>query len=172
MDTQKAVAIAKDVIAQIKLQQYIANSGSYFYDINSPDYAYVKVKNILDKKCKVCALGACIVSAARLFNQDTYEAVPVFNSINENLKEYFDPNDLLLMEYTFERGMLGELYNYSNDTYEKYYNTFDQATKNAACFYGDAYSNVEDRLIAIMRNIIRNKGRFIIPKKYVREAGK
>ncbi len=168
----KAVAIAKDVLAQIKLQQYVPNSGAYFYDIEDPDNPFTIAEDVLDKKCKVCALGACIVSAARLFNQDTYEAKPMFSSINEKLNGYFDHKDLLLIEYTFEEGMYGALADYGNHEWEKYYSTFDKVTRNAAILYGRSYHYSNERLVAIMRNIIRNKGSFIVPRKFIRQAKK
>src|SRR6185369_2611606 len=72
---EKRIAIAKDVLKQIKLRTYKPKAGTYV-EISQeiaktiPRSADVQLQDMLPKikDCKVCALGACFMSSVRRFN--------------------------------------------------------------------------------------------------------
>ena len=162
------IAIAKDVIAQIKAKKYKPTQGTWVADENQ-SYDQWLYDNALDckvdvrdytnniKKCNVCALGSLFVSAVNKYNNvyGTYWSVSaeeVFNIDNEYsespLLRYFTLNQLQLIEFTFERG-LGVIGLEDDHPMVEKANTFFLK-----------YSKSKDRLVAIMKNIIKNKGTF------------
>lgn len=118
---QRAVLVAKDVLAQIKKEKYIPTRGNYI--------TIKKIKNVKSnsqinksfskiKECEVCALGSMLMSCTHLGNRLTfkdiyidledeleeygYAASLINNSVTELFKEIFDFHSLLLIETAFE----------------------------------------------------------------------
>lgn len=151
------VAIAKDVIAS--LNKIIPTNGIYFgIDYRFDRTQLTKKKNSkvlaekLKKNCEVCALGACFISAVKLTNEWDFSGLRFSGgypklTLEAKLLDYFTQEQLELIECAFERcSSFGH-----NLEYEK--------AANAASFK----ENIEDpteRLEAIMKNIISNKGSF------------
>ncbi len=163
------VAIAKDVIAQIKAKKYNPMQGCWVEQVDGPDYddwlfekaenckvdVQVYTKSI--KKCNVCALGSLFVSAVNKYNNvyGTFETVSTmevfdFKETNNNspLLRYFTINQIKLIEHTFEGGV-GAVY--FDDDHPMFY--------KSSAFYSQ-YPDSKDRLLAIMKNIVENKGTF------------
>jgi hypothetical protein len=164
------IEIAKDVIAQIKAKKYNPMQGRWVEQADGPDYddwlfenattCKVDVRDYTNNinKCNVCALGSLFVSAVNKYNNvyGTYDSVStyeVFSSIGTGEKKspllrYFSSSQLQLIEFTFEGG-IGAFYFHDNTP-----------TVKRAYDFHEQYSNAKDRLIAIMKNIIKNKGTF------------
>lgn len=158
---QKAVAIAKDVLKQIAAKTYKATPGVYVMQKirRTPPPAF-SAKDL--KKCEVCAIGSCFVSAARLGGQKEFDRLITTIQRDEygtggeivhtkyltdlpvkwdGLAPYFDAQDIQNMESAFE---------------PQSFDGTDAATEK--------YKSVKDptmRLKKIMRNVIRNRGHFI-----------
>jgi hypothetical protein len=163
------VAIAKDVIAQIKAKKYNPTQGSWVDGVDGPDYVdwlfenattcevdvQVYTKSI--KKCNVCALGSLFVSAVNKYNNvyGTYKTVSLpsifdFRETNNRspLLRYFTIKQIRLIEYTFEGGMGAVCFD------------DDHPMVNKAYAFYSRYPDSKDRLLAIMKNIVENKGTF------------
>lgn len=171
---QMRIAIAKDVLAQLKLKKLRPEVGWWADDshlggledwawekldetnttkegvctINTQDYS----KNV--KSCRVCALGAIFMGISNLYGINITGADPdmynVFEDLSKSpLKEYFSKDQLQLMECAFEGG------GGAHDIY-----TIDKKVRGFALAFHYAFDSDKDRLKAIMENIIKNKGTF------------
>jgi|688.fasta_scaffold162733_3 hypothetical protein len=163
------VAIAKDVIAQIKAKKYNPMQGCWVEQEDGQDYddwlfdnaenctvdVQVYTKNI--KKCNVCALGSLFVSAVNKYNNvygtfDTVSTLEVFDfketNNNSPLLRYFTINQIKLIEHTFEGGMGAVCFDDNSRMINKSY------------AFHDKYPDSKDRLLAIMKNIVENNGTF------------
>lgn len=173
-DNQFRVVVAKDVIAQIKAKKYLARPGTFI----SPTYLsptlgetsneHFARRICTSKYCGVCAVGAVVASIVHLKSDGIVN--PVFeNGIQSKvnpahqgfignivdtmatMRRVWGINDADLMELAFENG----------DGVVKVKNAdLNDYDVMAALLFGRQYDNANDRLIAIMRNIIANKGRF------------
>lgn len=117
---KQRVAIAKDVIKQIKVKKYVAEAGAYIKELEllDGDYLGIGINNIdrysikskFDeiKKCDVCALGACLLSATKFVNKLKFEEIKNVNQLtsSRNVKAIFQSiftkHQLLIIETTFE----------------------------------------------------------------------
>lgn len=168
------VIVAKDALAQMKAEKYIATNGTYVgselisrigieggerHPYDGGGSCYINLEEPLqplllkDKgECRVCAKGALFLSAVRKFNSakvgdvadddDFKIAVKIFG-----LKQYD------LIEAAFEGW---------DSTKERWDGT--EYTGNtsvpAATAFGDQYDGNTERLVAILKNIIKNDGTF------------
>ena len=179
-DFSKRVAVAKDVIAQIELAKYRAKKGSYIryasfkndsvFDRTSGNVSRV---NELDAKssfdnlenCKVCAIGACILSITRFKNKLKWGELLDHDNFDKSgtrvmlmLSEIFQPYQLGMLEAAFE----GSYNCTTSDRVAKRLGIESLSTEDdEACsrFY-DLYDSSEERLKTIMQNIIDNNGTF------------
>ena len=183
---QMRVAIAKDVIAQINSKKLIPETGVWIYD---PKLGSIDdhIDNLIDKamedekndtcrfepfnardftkkvnKCKVCALGSIFVSAVNLYDdvelKDGEEAASVFETLDLSpLSKYFSPTSLAFIECCFE----GE------DS--AHWCDIDGKESAIAIAYHRSFRLSKERLIAIMKNIVRNKGEFIAEQDLTKE---
>lgn len=172
---EQRVLIAKDVIAQLKIGSFKPISGTFFksrqmymmgdnyfnYHVEEDNFSVQEL--VLSKKvndCQCCALGSIALSCTLFKNkvkvsEIDYELDPSYviegewQSGNSKLQldEIFSSEQLKLIEVAFERG-------------KGYYSSYSLIDGEAARRFGRAYSNHADRLIAIMKNIIKNKGEF------------
>ncbi len=107
------------------------------------------------KSCHVCAIGSAFVSYARLFNsvkayeEDNYIAFPHLQ-VFDTVEKIFSVKSCKAMEACFERGEIHEV--------------------TGAKEFWREHRTPKKCLKAIMQNVIRHKGEFIIPKKYVKAA--
>jgi len=157
-----AKKIAKDVLKHLNSFRRV-ETGTYISgevpqlegaekNENAQDYV-----DTITEKCDVCALGACMLSFVRLYDDVTlddlnyrsisnYELIEAtFPTIKKKLLTAFSAKQLILIESAFEK--------------ESINNTLCIDVEDAISF-GEAYPNNTDRLKAIMENIVENKGKF------------
>ena len=178
--SEKAVAVASDVIAQLrkrnsKLIPVLDNgyvSSSFLINLDDPrvkktrnnnyenEVFHVELQDILPdmmkEECRVCGLGAAIISKARLLDKVQiegygFEINPGYelhrDKISEGLKDVFTEDTIDKIECAFEVDP------YMADT-EEY----------AAALFGAKHKEPKKRLIAIMQNIVDNGGKFLVAK--------
>lgn len=155
---QLRVKVAKDVQKQILAQKYNARSG----------FAYLGTFKSFHEKCDVCAMGACFLSAFKLFDGDVAQNIRNCNSYGDSnnigdddiilsLKSIFTERQLKLIEAAFEC-----------NSYIAFYNN-NGGVRYERGIGGNKWECIEDdvdRLYAIMQNIIDNKGKFRIEQIY------
>jgi hypothetical protein len=170
------VAIAKDVIAQLRRGKLNANVGIYV-DVQTKGQCdlfedtdvekNLDLRDVLKKRmasCKVCAKGAIFISTVMRFdNLPVAKALPIDtdDAEDERLAEmasdgdyrgFFTPKQLDLIEYAFECGMVGS----PRDCPKK-----DAQGVHALASKFPRYSGTgKERLVAMMKNIIDNAGTF------------
>lgn len=174
---QARVAIAKDVLKHLRSLK--VGTGYYF---NGPifkggakgDDTQKHLKKLV--KCEVCALGACLISHVRLFDEVPLTKVADFGRYDEYydkeagkgsfefksdrpvhiLKKYFSRHQLNMIEAAFEQN-----------------NPFggDLEELSKAIEFTEGIYEPKDRLKAIMKNIVENDGTFVptpgVPDNYV-----
>jgi len=178
------IKVAKDVLKSLNL--YKVASGEVFVRNNNIDLnPYLKKRNSkliaqrLKKDCEVCALGACFLSLVKLDNKfnffdgyDSYDDIPNgfmpdAKPFFRRLKNIFSVSQLILIESSFE---LGEGF-FNEVTYVDWLArdsgisavVLEKNSKSIpdAVAFGGQFENDSERLAAIMKNIIKNEGRFI-----------
>jgi hypothetical protein len=167
---EKRVEIARDVLKQIKIGRLIPKKGTWVASeynevlIEKETNSKLEVRDVIkNKKCNTCALGSIFISAIDKFDKlkvkdlYRYRSLEDFNicsfeteDIFKYLKRFFSNEQLGLMEMAFELrdGYFSKIIN-----------------PNLVIKWGEQYHNSYDRLRAIMLNLIRNKGTFIVPKR-------
>jgi hypothetical protein len=170
-----AIAVAKDVIKQLNSQKNPLCAGNYGYVAS--DYKFESdagdlqkyVEEVQKANCRVCALGAALLSKARLFNHvpvkkisskrygtETFGIDVDNETVYKGLSSVFSKAQMQLIESAYERGNFGPESRRAKDE------IID------AILFGDKYVDKKERLIAIMRNLIKNEGVFI-PKPCTKE---
>lgn len=154
---RQRIAIAKDVLAQLKREKYVAVRGSYVvsYDLDqlsfqeTDEHPFDLQEALLGNapECSVCGLGAAFCSMARLGDKVELEDVP---DIYEHLEPVFGMHQLALIEYAFEGCDSG--YEGNNNLSEE-----EVATCVRFC---KKWPDHDKRLAAIFRNVVRNEGTF------------
>lgn len=158
---QKRVSIAKDVLARLRSKRLEAKHmswvtidealGAAFQ--GSPEETEVREVFAKVKSCKVCALGACFVSAIDKSNKlsinelttTPYEGCGFDNEdVLKYLKRWFSEEQLAVIECAFEQG---NGYYYS---------------RPGAASWRPKLTDPDKRLRAIMNNIVKNKGTFVL----------
>lgn len=159
----KRVAIAKDVLSQLKSEIYYARSGSYWRFPLCYDTARLLDQDSLVEAsghgdyCQVCGIGAAVMSAIRCFNKHRVSSVNGCDpraAINV-LSDYFSKRQMALIEAAFEP---------RSDSFrvadELEFNR-DKLCERTEEFHTKHYNDTE-RMVAIFKNIVRNKGTFKI----------
>jgi hypothetical protein len=166
----KRVLIAKDVIKQIKAERYIPNSTYCSIECNEDLIDESLQKHLPNIECNVCAVGSLFVSHIKYNNKFTvYQADEISTEILEDiLEEYFDIKTLILIEQAFE----GFGYYNSNKGFcfdnglkgDKLLSNFNITVEEVdkAVSFNNNYKDRNECLIAIMKNIIKNKGEFVL----------
>lgn len=170
MSTDMKVAIAQDIIARLDSGQYIAGKDLYVW---SPvldgfhhewdDDLQNHMEEFDEEPCQVCAIGAALISRARLFDsvnvQKVFKTSLFFYNDNQvvdanvselrsNLDEIFGREQVALLEAAYEL--------------RRWYNDFDideQLVQDAISF-GMRYDDRRERLRAVWQNVIDNDGIF------------
>jgi hypothetical protein len=147
----------------------INHEAAIIYSADKADARETLLKQDI-KQCSCCALGGLFLSCT-LFNNNTtvsqlasaFEVIadvlddhdgpePI---ISNGLDKFFSVAQLRLIEQTFE-GDKGAVIGGDSDAKDKPYPAFTPA---ASAFY-ERYPLVKNRLVAIMRNIIKHNGTF------------
>lgn len=166
------VQIARDVLTQLRLKRFQAKEGTYVTvnidgDIYHEDSEYHSAcfKEYFKKNkqvtCQVCALGAAFVSMVNIKNECSVLDVMMEDGMWERLGEYFGADNIDLMESAFEIRVS------QNANSGLLYKILFAATS-----WGSQYQDPNERLRAIMLNVIRNKGDFKIPSKFLKNNEK
>lgn len=172
---QKRVTIAKDVILALNSKLIRAAQGTYvelpspilrkreeivnkqnkdgFYSDDERDLREVLLEQ-RNPSCSACALGAIFVSS--VYRQDKATVEEAVDIGAYDIKEYMDgifsEDQLTLIEHAFEKWELPRSFASGHNIYD-------------ASNWGDKFTTPHDRMVAIMENIIKNKGTFKLPKQ-------
>ncbi len=172
------ILICYDALLQLRQKKVRARKGKYVVvkkknagdswtpTINLKNKLNQQIDSVLDKQqCEACALGTLFISRARIFNQIKVGDIPNFQygeitfdasqsslTLFKDLQSYFSSEQLSLIESCFEGepiGIAGQTSCYNNDI------------RGISERYLNKYKTAESRLIAILKNIIKNNGLFI-----------
>lgn len=152
---QKRVAVAKDVLLQLSESRVKASSGVWFSVYDGLTVGKQLQEELTKVDCIVCALGGLFVGCVNLFNDFTVSRhLKKFGSLDRDdllvkVGKLFSKKQIDLIEVAFERHAYGWNHNLSK-----------KETERALSFN---YNNVnaDDRMRAIMNNIIKNNGQFV-----------
>lgn len=144
------VAIAKDVIAQIKSQKLRVKCGRYITFVNEKIMEIGDQAILLNPEtpaCQVCGIGAAIYSAIRLFNTVQTKTIGGNEFLARDLiTKWFTPEQACLIECAFEI-----------DTHLMRNASTTDEQRRAARAFGSKYDDdPEERAIAILQNIADN----------------
>jgi len=159
---KKRIAVAQDVIDRMNLKQFRANSGQMFKNANMlyPGQSVQEALKDPAAYCEVCAKGGLFMAYVGIKNDYNlrYEISENLNGEEmEMLSDVFSRKQLSLIETAFE----GSTYSWNDDIshlekqacfkfYRKHVNEKEDRD-------GD---KVQERLMAICKNIIKNNGTF------------
>jgi hypothetical protein len=176
---KKAVAIAKDVIEQLRVKRFVASSGTYCeIDYQSDDHSSFRDNHEFgdsfqktfakDKKvvCNVCAMGAVYIGYINRFNNVDNDEVDGVEDpeIIDTLSGIFSQDQLRLMERIFENAWISEAPEWWMDMSGE-----DQKDYEARCTaYHDRSTSDDGLLRTIMLNVVRNDGEFVLPKRKIK----
>lgn len=164
---QKRVIIAEDVIIQLSSKRLKAEAGIYFdskaiqnklNDVGGEFELQGLIKETTEP-CKVCGIGALF--ACEVIRNDNFKvngsdeiAYDIHaDNIKDRLKGIFNGDQLDLIETAFEKRVIND-----NRLLEGWHGNTELA--DIAIDFGRKYESDKNRLIAIMKNIIKNKGTF------------
>lgn len=144
---EQRVAIAKDVLTALDARKIVATNQGY---LNGDPTG--------DKSCRVCALGGVFVTGMRKglfqpveiehFDDGEWSAIDE-EGMREQLRPHFSSKQLSLIESAFEVAW------FTDGDIE-----LSQKELERAVAFGTRYACPNDRMRAIMKNIIQNKGAF------------
>src|SRR5687768_6692896 len=156
---EKAVAIAKDMIAQVNLDKLKAKRGRYVdYSSNLFDTSfYISSNTELQpllcnpnrKSCTTCELGGAFLSLVRFENKATLGDINCYNfnedgTSRQRLEDIFGRKTLAMMETTFEENHYGSKIPFRNSL---------TADEIRACeVFAGKYPIANDRMVAISKN--------------------
>jgi len=195
---KKAVEIAKDTLLQIKLNRFHPSQGVYaMYSFEDhildndtcsfhPGVLNREFQSVIHEeevKCEVCAIGALFVGAISKYDNCTVEEADFIGNDDflmiEKLKQYFQPDNLRLIEAVFE-GAFCTTPRWLEVKARKYDPAWIEVHDDDCGFFGtdefyalrdhirklhDRYGSATERMQYIMRNIIRNGGIFVLPQR-------
>lgn len=152
--SEKRVLVAKDALKQIRAEKYMPTMEILFDSppltsldrrilISSPES---QLQPLLKDQppCEVCARGALLLSTVRKFNDYTTHEL-VFHK-DENIRDLFGSDRIDQIEAAFECWRWTSGVPHTNSA--------------KACRFGEGYSDPTERLVAILKNIIKNNGKF------------
>lgn len=163
---EQRVLIAQDVLANIKSKVYIPKEGVYFDDslLIRELGSNADIQQNFDKikECEVCAMGSCLLSTIKFKDSITttdLKDMPLHRTSKESdlIVEVFSENQLALIETAFERRYSTE--GHWSSVIGGVLTTIKEVNK--AIKFGMKYANDTNKLIGIMKNIIKNNGTFI-----------
>jgi hypothetical protein len=170
---KQRVAIAKDVLEQIKLGflhplrdtylrlNFSSNISNTMY--NPPeklDELFGKLSQT-SSRCDACGIGACFIGLVNLgdkvYTDEVFEQRSVSDRakiedvvMRKKLRKIFSREQLSLIECAFERSA------YFTDR-----TRVSVKKRRAAEKYGQQFGNASESLEAIMKNIVKNEGTFV-----------
>lgn len=182
LSRKKIVLVAKDVIKQVKRAKLVVKPGTYAQAIVDDVRGYswqdvveadglLKARDLQDimkaenATCHVCARGALVMAKANLFNSCPIPSLAGTHYSAEKFSRLEFPKDIWARaEAAFEGFDEGINLNDAEEAESNDYDCLEilSIKERKAClkFYYK-YQDETKRLLAIMRNIIRNEGRFV-----------
>lgn len=178
---RKAIAIAKDCKAQILQHAYQLLTGNGYVLVRGVSTQGSVQKALCEDElnCEVCGLGALLLSSVRLYNKLDFRSFSEHgwkpscrylsgNDTFEVLKQYFTLREMALIEGVFENGIRNHRHVYNPSKYQGW-NQFDERVERYRKLLLNRKLKVEMEeeekiLLGICNNIIKNKGRFILPE--------
>lgn len=159
-ERERTVEIARDVLAHIA--DYSVRDGQGYIvgpELKNDDSQVQAQVDTVMKECKVCALGACLLAKARLYNDLTFEKLRELRKDGQagmlnGLLGYIDRRTALLIEAAFECTVS---WAYSSADWH----SFSTHARGAAAF-GMKFEDPVERLKAIMTNIVDNAGVMVV----------
>jgi len=161
---EQRVVIAKDIIAQLD-SKFIKAKRQTYVDLNlkSGTNEFLDVQANLDKvkNCTACAVGSmmiCITKFANTLNFHQLEEMSWDHDALKLLKKIFPPNQLKLIEYSFEGSDM-----YAKSLAENKMNVSSLTSvekKKIDLFRKGVKGGAEGMLKKIMENVITNSGKF------------
>lgn len=155
---QKRVAIAKDVLKQIKAKRLLIETGSYLswdaLKLRDERTPFSKATLTKPNKCHACAVGSAVASGLRLFNDGALSVYVERDDAFSTLRRWFSRNQVIAIEVAFEHE--------STRALEQRYRG-DKFLNRAAAEFQFRRSDIgkaTQRAVAIFKNIIANNGEF------------
>lgn len=153
---EKRVIIAKDVLKQLKAKKIKAERFTYLDENFTTDYAEEDMREALNKTeepCSACGVGSlCIALVLRENDFKVPCGINVLGAILKKLTKYFSMKQLALIETAFE-GKTRDIHDMVEEKLPLSI-IYRAETFTRGCF------TVEEMLIKIMKNIIKNEGTF------------
>lgn len=160
---ERAVMTAKDALKMLSAGKTTATTGVWvgIYGSYPVDDKSLREKQICDisdgfKECRVCALGSLMLSEIRHTNKLTVGEVGDeihYQDYGARLNKIFSKSQQKLMELAFEGG-----YGY----FDAHDCVSEKVQEKIEDFY-QKYPNETDRLRAILKNVVKNGGKFVLP---------
>lgn len=145
------VAVAKDVIEQILSEKLQARSGWGYVSPKDFNYRMKPSDNDFDsiaECCNVCAMGAAMLSAFRLYDGEGFREIWL-TGVDRHAA-------VVQLDGVFGRQMLFDI----ELAFEADCGCRDIHEPGSPRYFGGAFKNDDDRLIAIMQNIVDHDGEF------------
>ena len=145
---KQRIAIAEDVLLQLKMKTYTATTGVYEHVILSTGRCLQDDDDLQlcllngTQECNVCGLGAAFLSLARLGDR-----VSLDECEHSVLSEIFTADQVDLIEHAFEGWVIDHSDMPNDYTPVKFFQKYPDPTK---------------RMAAIFKNIIKNDGKFVL----------
>ncbi len=164
---EQRIRLAQDVIQHLHAKKLIATSNLYIAFGGEDNHEeIVELNNHVELKeyaannevsCEVCAIGALFISEVMYTNDVSMPSIkyPESDKLYKRLSNYFKEDQLALIEVAFEM-----------DSWyaEQRCPGLPQTEIEAAEDFGLEFDGDDDRMTAIMRNMIANNGKFIPPE--------
>lgn len=157
---QRRVLIAQDVLLRLKKGQIRVETGVFVEPLTETDNNNLQEVVHGGLRCSACVIGSLFLSAVAYRNQYNLLHGDMVSSSDplRKLKE-FSPEQRRLIELAFERGEGYHQIEYPGAA-QSVEHTPERALAAKWAYAHDLEFDSSDRLIALMENIIRNKGRF------------
>ncbi len=170
---QKRVLIAKDVIAQLKDNRFVAETGTWTDMWSSGDFPHAvgfQETFLTDKSvsCNCCAVGSLFLGCTLYANKLLTDDIRADWSLGEDIisrkkfangfQKLFSPKQLALIELAFE-GQTEFVMDDEDMDYTAPELSVEEEMAAVGGYYND-FKSPKARLIAIMENIVENNGTF------------
>lgn len=174
---ERRLEVVKDAIKQLRRKNILAKEGDVVNVLNDDiknqledsDQVQLVLKKLFKKKqelpvCRVCARGALLIST--IHKQNAFTGKQFYNISSASFAKHhvedqrllvlFSSYQLQLIEEAFEQGA-----HYDSSNFTSRFNSgiSEENAKKAHKFH-DRYKNDNNRLLAILTNIVKNKGLF------------
>jgi len=159
--SERAVMVAKDALKMLSAGKTTAATGNWATFEDKFDNEEVENEQICDLSdqfsgCRVCALGSLMLSEVRHTNNLKFSQVAGmldYEYEGHRLNKVFSETQQKLMELAFEGGL---------GYFDAYDCVSEKVQERIESFY-EKYPDDADRLRAILQNVIKNGGKFVLP---------